>query len=262
MQLSGITIYPVKSCAGINLDRVSLDRFGPVGDRRWLVVDERGRFVSQRDIASMALIHVEQEQGGIRLSLGDSSIQVLIPGPDAPEVRVSVWEDSVRALLAGSVAGAWLSAQLGRTCRLVYMPENCQRLVDGLYARDGETVSFADGFPLLLISEASLEDLNSRLDNPVPMNRFRPNLVVSGCDSFAEDGWRRIRIGTVEFNVAKPCSRCAIPSIDQATAKRDGQINRVLASYRRVNGQVMFGQNLLYQRAGTLSLGDSVEVLE
>jgi len=155
-----------------------------------------------------------------------------------------------------------LSAQLGQPCRLVYMPDTCRRLVDGLYAREGETVSFADGFPLLLISQASLDDLNSRLDNPVPMNRFRPNLVVSGCDSFAEDGWRRIRIGDVEFDVAKPCSRCLIPSIDQATAHRDGQINRMLASYRRVNGQVMFGQNLLYQRAGTLSLGDSVEVLD
>ena len=262
MQLSGITIYPVKSCAGINLDCVTLDRFGPAGDRRWLVVDERGRFISQRDQAHMALIRVEQARGGIRLSLGDSSIDSAIPGTGAPELRVSIWNDSVRALLADSSAGEWLSAHLGRPCRLVYMPETCQRLVDGIYARDGETVSFADAFPLLLISRASLDDLNSRLDNPVPMNRFRPNLVVSGCDRFAEDGWRRIRIGDVGFDVAKPCSRCVIPSIDQATAQRDGQINRVLASYRRVNGQVMFGQNLLYQCAGTLSLGDSVEVLD
>jgi uncharacterized protein YcbX len=262
MQLSGITIYPVKSCAGVNLGCVTLDRFGPIGDRRWLVVDERGRFLSQRDEPRMALVRVEQVQGGIRLSSGDSSIQATIPGTDAPELRVSVWEDSVLALLADGSAAEWLSAQLGRPCRLVYMPDTCRRLVDRLYAREGETVSFADGFPLLLISQASLDDLNSRLDNPVPMNRFRPNLVVSGCDSFAEDGWRRIRIGDVEFDVAKPCSRCAIPSIDQATAQRDGQINRVLAGYRRVNGQVMFGQNLLYQCTGTLSLGDSVEVLD
>jgi uncharacterized protein YcbX len=262
MQLSGISIYPVKSCAGINLDSVTLDRFGPVGDRRWLVVDERGRFISQREQARMALVRVETVPGGIRLSLGDSSIQAAIPCGDAPELRVSVWADSVRALLADGHAGEWLSAQLGRCCQLVYMPDNCRRLVDGLYARDGETVSFADGFPLLLISQASLGDLNSRLDTPVPMNRFRPNLVVSDCEPFAEDTWRRIRVGDVEFKVAKPCSRCVIPSIDQATAKRDGQINRVLASYRRVNGQLMFGQNLLYQHTGTLSVGDSVEVLE
>lgn len=261
MQLSGITIYPVKSCAGINMDSVILDRFGPVGDRRWLVVDERGRFISQREQAHMALIRVEQVPGGIRLLFGGSSIDSAIPGIDAPEVRVSIWEDSVRAVLADSTAGEWLSAQLGQPCRLVYMPDTCRRLVDGLYARDSETVSFADGFPLLLISQASLDDLNGRLDHPVPMNRFRPNLVVSGCASFAEDDWRRIRIGNVEFDVAKPCSRCVIPSIDQSTAKRDVQISRVLASYRRVNGQVMFGQNLLYQHPGILSVGDLVEVL-
>jgi uncharacterized protein YcbX len=262
VQLSGITIYPVKSCAGINLDRVGLDRFGPVGDRRWLVVDERGRFLSQRDKARMALVQVEQVQGGIRLSLGDASTEVEIPGSYAPELRVSVWGDSVRALLADSGAGQWLSGQLGQPCRLVYMPDSCRRLVDGHFARDGESVSFADGFPLLLISQASLDDLNSRLDNPVPMNRFRPNLVVNGCEPFAEDGWRRIRIGDVDFDVAKPCSRCVIPSIDQATAQRDGQINRVLAAFRRFNGQIMFGQNLLYQRTGTLTLGDALEVLD
>ena len=261
MRLSGISIYPVKSCAGIALERVVLDHFGPAGDRRWLVVDERRRFVSQREQARLALIRVEQRPGGISLTASGDSIDVDIPPADAPEIRVTVWEDSVRALLADRDTADWLSAQLGLPCRLVYMPDNCQRLVDGRYASEGETVSFADGFPLLLISQASLNDLNSRLSNPVPMNRFRPNLVVSGCEPFAEDNWRRIRIGAVEFDVAKPCSRCVIPSIDQATAGRDPHINRVLARYRRVNGQIMFGQNLLYQRTGQLALGDSVEVL-
>lgn len=261
MHLSAITTYPVKSCAGIERSTVSLDRFGPSGDRRWLVIDENGRFVSQREQSRMALIQVEQLTEGIRLSLGEDDIVVSIPGADAGEVHVTVWEDRVRAHLADKHAGAWLSDRLGLPCRLVYMPDHCQRLVDGLFASEGETVSFADGFPLLLISQASLDDLNQRLDNPVPMNRFRPNLVVTGCDAFAEDEWQRIRIGGVEFDVAKPCSRCVIPSIDQATAERDRQINRVLASYRRVNGEIMFGQNLLYQQAGTLALGDAVEVL-
>ncbi len=261
MELSAITVYPVKSCAGIDLDRVSLDRFGPSGDRRWLVVDGRGRFVSQRDQARMALIRVEPLPGGIRLVLGESSVQVAVPAADARELRVTVWDSSVTARLADDSAGEWLSRQLGLPCRLVYMPDTSRRLVDGLYAQAGETVSFADGFPVLLISRASLDDLNGRLDRPVPMNRFRPNLVVSGCAPFAEDSWRRIRIGDVEFDVARPCSRCVVPSIDQATAERDPQINRVLAGYRRVNGQVMFGQNLLYQRPGVLAVGDAVEVL-
>lgn len=261
MQLSDITIYPVKSCAGIDLERVGLDRFGPGGDRRWLVVDRQGRFVSQREQPRMALIRVERLPDGIRLVAGESRVEVPVPCSDAPEIRVTIWQDSVRARLADDSAGAWLSEHLGLPCRLVHMPDSCRRLVDGLYARDGETVSFADGFPLLLISRASLEDLNSRLDNPVPMNRFRPNLVVSGCAPFAEDGWRRIRIGAVEFDVAKPCTRCVVPSIDQDTAQRDGQINRVLAGYRRVNGKVMFGQNLLYRGTGELAVGDAVEVL-
>ncbi|MEM6496660.1 MAG: MOSC N-terminal beta barrel domain-containing protein [Pseudomonadota bacterium] len=262
MKLTGIFIYPVKSCAGTDLEKVTLDRFGPAGDRRWLVVDERGRFISQREHAAMALIQVDPLRGGISLSTVDSNIEVAIPKPDAKEVRVTVWEDTVRSLLADASACDWLSEQLGRPCRLVYMPDNAQRLVDGIYARDGENVSFADGFPLLLISQASLDDLNSRLENPVPMNRFRPNLVVDGCESFAEDSWRRIRIGDVEFKVAKPCSRCAIPSIDQATAERDPQINRVLANYRRFDRQIMFGQNLLYQKQGSVAVGDAVEVLK
>lgn len=262
MQLSGITIYPVKSCAGLQLDTVVLDRFGPAGDRRWLVVDHSGRFLSQREQARMALIEVLPLDGGVALQLGGSRLQVAVPSVDAGEMRVRIWEDSVRARLADPAAGEWLSQQLGRPCRLVYMPDDCRRLVDGLYAREGETVSFADGFPLLLVSQASLDDLNGRLDRPVPMNRFRPNLVVQGCTPHAEDGWRRIRIGAVELEVAKPCARCAMPSIDQATGERDPQINRVLASYRRVNGQVLFGQNLLYRQGGQLALGDPVVVLE
>ena len=158
-------------------------------------------------------------------------------------------------------AAAWLSDRLGSACRLFYMPEDSVRLVDGLYAHNGETVSFADGFPILLISRASLDDLNGRLPSPVPMNRFRPNLVISGCAPFAEDDWKRIRIGDMVFDVAKPCSRCAIPSIVQETGERDPHINRALASYRRFDGKIYFGQNLLYQQPGRLQSGDQVEVL-
>ncbi len=261
MQLSGISIYPVKSCAGLDLPQVSLDRFGPEGDRRWLVTDPRGRFISQRECAEMALISALPVPAGLQLG-GSDGVEVPVPADGARERWVQVWEDRLMARDAGDGAAAWLSQRLGRDCRLFYMPDSARRRVDGLYAREGETVSFADGFPLLLISEASLEDLNGRLPQPVPMNRFRPNLVVSGAEPFAEDGWRRIRIGAVELQVAKPCSRCVIPSIDQATAQRDGSINRVLASYRRQQGQVYFGQNLLYRETGTLQLGDEVQVLE
>jgi MOSC domain-containing protein len=261
MQLSSITIYPVKSCAGVSLETVELDRFGPAGDRRWLVVDPAGRFLSQRELPAMALIHVEVLAGGIRLRCHGDHVDVRVPEPDRPVLSVRVWEDTVAVQNAGEDAARWLSQHLGVECALVYMPDSTHRRVDGAYAQDGETVGFADGFPLLLLSQASLDDLNSRLDTPVPMNRFRPNLVVTGCEPFAEDSWKCIRIGGIDFRVAKPCSRCVIPSIDQQTGQRDKQINRVLASYRRILGEVRFGQNLLYPSLGTVNVGDPVEVV-
>jgi len=261
MQLSEIHIYPVKSCAGLRLDRAKLDRFGPAGDRRWMVTGPGGGFITQRDVPQMALIRVTPGQGTLHLSLGDSSIEITQPGGEVPSRLVRVWEDQVAAHDAGDAAADWLSARLDRSCRLVFMPDDSVRMVDGAYATEGETVGFADGFPLLLIGQASLDELNRRLTAPVPMNRFRPNLVLAGSGPFAEDEWRRIRIGEVEFDLAKACSRCVVPSIIQETAGRDAQINRTLASFRRREGQIYFGQNLLYRGVGELRVGDSVEVL-
>ena len=226
-----------------------------------MVVSEGGGFVSQRETPAMALIRVEQTASGIRLAQGDSFIDVSEPDAGAAVRQVRIWEDRVSACDAGDDVAGWLSDYLGMTCRLVFMPGNSVRRVDGAWASAGETVGFADGFPLLLISEASLDDLNARLPSPVPMNRFRPNLVITGCDAFAEDGWRRIRIGTVTFDVVKPCARCVIPSIVQETAARDPDINRTLAGFRRREGQIFFGQNLLYQETGSVAVGDPLEVL-
>jgi uncharacterized protein YcbX len=259
--LSEITIYPVKSCAGIALSTVALDRFGPAGDRRWLVVDASGDFLSQRQLAAMALVATRWTAGELYLGSGESGLRIPVPGPSATRRPVQIWGETVAADDAGDEAAAWLSRALAVACRLVYMADETVRPVDTDYAAADETVSFADGFPLLLISQASLDDLNTRLAQPVPMNRFRPNLVVSGCEAYAEDRWQRIRIGAVEFDCAKPCSRCVMPSIDQASGQRDTRINRVLASYRRVDGKVYFGQNLLYQNPGRLQLGATVEVL-
>jgi uncharacterized protein YcbX len=262
MHLSGIYVYPVKSCAGLELAATDLDRFGPVGDRRWMVVGEGGDFITQRVEPRLALIRADPSGDGLQLQWGESRVRVDVPAAERPLRPVRIWSDTVGARDAGDAAAAWLSDRLGRSCRLVYMPDDAVRRVDGAYAGAGETVGFADGFPLLLISDASLADLNGRLPTPVPMNRFRPNLVVAGCEPFAEDGWKRVRIGAMTFVVAKPCSRCVIPSIVQESAQRDRHINRVLASYRRVNGQILFGQNLLYQQPGQLAVGDEVEVLE
>ncbi len=261
-RLKSIHLYPLKSARGIDLDSVELDRFGPRGDRRWMLVDESGRFVSQRESAEMTQLGVAPLAGGLRLSLGAEQIDVATP-ESMPLLDVDIWDDRVTARDAGAAVSTWLERVFGRPLRLVYMGDDCERRVDPGFARRGETVSFADGFPLLLISASALDELNSRLTQPVALDRFRPNLVVEGCEPHAEDGWRRIRIGPVEFQVAKPCARCAVPSLDQRTGEKHPEILRALASYRRgEDRQVYFGQNLLYAEVGTLSTGDTVEVLD
>lgn len=262
LELSEINLYPVKSCGGYSVPRVTLDRFGPSGDRRWMIVDPQGQFLSQRDHPQMALVQARLDGANV-LSLvhGEAQLQLAAPTASGARRQVQVWGDEVSALDAGDTAASWLSDRLQRACRLVYMPAESRRLVDTAYAADGQTVGFADAFPLLLISRASLDELNRRLPSPVPMNRFRPNLVVSGARPFAEDSWRRLRIGGLELAVVKPCARCVIPSIDQATARRDPTINRVLADFRRIDRQIMFGQNLLYSSFGELAVGQPVELL-
>ncbi|MEM8548783.1 MAG: MOSC N-terminal beta barrel domain-containing protein [Pseudomonadota bacterium] len=263
VKLVGLYRYPVKSLAGTAVELATLDRFGIGGDRRWMVVQPNGHFITQRDVRDMALIKAEaMGTQSLQLSRGGDQIAVAVPGVEAPRRNVTVWGDTVPAADAGDAAAHWLSDILDRACRLVYMPEDVVRPVDPAFADAGDSVSFADGYPLLLIGEASLADLNQRLPAPVPMNRFRPNLVVSGAGAFAEDGWRRLRIGDIEFDVAKPCSRCVIPSIVQEDASRDPHINRVLASYRRRDGQIYFGQNLLHRGHGELRVGADVEVLK
>jgi uncharacterized protein YcbX len=262
ISLSEITIYPVKSFAGISLDRVQLDRFGPVGDRRWMLVDESGIAITQRDQARLALVKTQLCDSHLDLQFGDDQIQVSTPDAQTIRRSVKVWDDQVTAVDAGDEAAHWLATRLELKCRLVYIPDDSVRLVDSNYATAGETVGFADAFPLLLISRASLDELNNRLEAPVPMNRFRPNLVVDGCAPFAEDSWKRIRVGQMEFEVAKPCDRCVIPSIDQATGEKDKNINRMLASFRRRDGKIYFGQNLLYRGTGILHLSSPVEVIK
>lgn len=266
LQISELSVYPVKSLAGVSVERAALTPFGLAGDRRWMLVDDQGLFITQRDHPHLARCKAQSGRDSLTLQWNDATLTVPIPDGTASTRAVEVWGDGVAALDAGNDAAQWCQQYLQLPCRLVYMPETAQRLADPEYARPGQRVSFADGFPLLLISHASLDELNRRLPEPVPMNRFRPNIVVSGCQPFAEDEWRRIQIGDQVFSVAKPCSRCVMPSIDQATGARDRDINRVLASFRRWEGQIWFGQNLSYdiQRDTTteIATGQSVRVLD
>ncbi len=260
--VTGLYVYPVKSCRGIALEQATLDARGIVHDREWLVVDDASRFLTQREVPRLALI---------RPTLADDALHLEAPG--LPPLRlpyggggavraVTIWRDTCPALDQGDAAAAWLSDFLGHRCRLVRFADDHVRHVNPAYARsERDQVAFADGYPLLLISEASLQDLNRRLPEPLPMNRFRPNIVVRGCAPYAEDEWDTLRIGEVLAYGVKPCPRCAIPMTDQETARRGKEPLRTLATYRDSDLGILFGQNVIHAAPGVLRVGDAVEVL-
>lgn len=264
--LSSICIYPLKSAAGITPDAAVVERRGLAGDRRWMLVDGDGTFLSQRSHPRLALIRVEGTAEGLRLSAPNCPpLDVPVPGPEAARQTVTVWGDAVEAALAPAEAHAWCAGHLNADVRLVYMPASSRRSVDAAYAvHDDDIVSLADGYPLLLTSTASLAALNDRLDAPLPMDRFRPNVVVDGADAWAEDAWRRLRIGEVVLRAVKPCGRCAVTTVDQQTAVRGKEPLKTLAAFRRGadTGQVYFGWNLIPETTGRIRVGDAVEVLE
>lgn len=260
--ISALHIYPVKSCKGLSLNEMTIEAKGPQGDRRRMVVDAEGRFLTQRKFPKMALIEAHVDSKGLQLLLPGSDpihIPLLTQGR---MIEVEVWKDRVQAVDQGDAIGQALSAFLETECRLVYIDDRTIRKVDPRYAtHEMDQVSFADGFPFLLISEASLADLNSRLKDPVPMERFRPNLVVTGCEPYAEDRWKKIRIGNITFSIVKPCSRCVITTVDQDSGIKGIEPLQTLATYRKAEKGIMFGQNAIHHHSGVLRLGDPVEVV-
>ena len=262
IKLAAIYRYPVKSLRGEAFGALDIGSRGFLYDRHWMVVDDDGRFLTQRQLPRMALVTTTVlDQGRLRLQAPDMPELVIEPGGN-DDIRVTIWHDQVDAALADPQASDWLSRFLQRPCRLVVMPEQTTRAVNPDYAAAQDQVGFADGFPFLLISQGSLDDLNARLEQAVPMQRFRPNLVVEGCEPYAEDGWRRVRIGELTFRVAKPCSRCIIPTIDIDTATRSPEPLRTLMSYRKRDNKIYFGQNLIHDGPGRLEVDMPVEVLE
>lgn len=272
--LSALHVYPVKSIRGTAPGEAAVEPWGLAGDRRWMLVDDHGRFVSQRRLPRLALVGATPlGGGGLRVeSSGWEPLTVAAPEPGRTR-RVRVWRDEVEVVPADPAAGEWFSAFLGTEVRMVYLDDPAlRRPVDPRYAREGETVSLADGFPLLVTASASLTALNALVaagdhpgEGPLPMDRFRPNLVVDGTEPWAEDGWRRLRVGPVVFRVAKPCARCVITTTDQQTGARGTEPLRALGGYRphRPFGKdLVFGQNLVPENLGTLRVGDPVAVLD
>ncbi len=263
-RVSGVFIYPVKGAAGIPLDAAELDELGFRHDRRWMFVDEAGTFISQRTRPRLALIRPALSGDALVLRApGRTDLRLPLGDPPLGQLEARVWEADVPAAAAGAEADAWISDFLGEPARIVRLAREADRHVDPKYARrTTDRVAFVDGYPCLLISQGSLDGLNRRLAQPVPMNRFRPNLVIAGTEPHAEDGWRRIRVGEAILHLVKPCGRCTVTTVDQASGQPGEEPLRTLSTYRKVGSKVNFGQNCIHEAPARVAVGDVVEVLE
>ncbi|QNE40257.1 MOSC domain-containing protein [Hymenobacter sp. NBH84] len=268
LTLSDIYIYPVKSLGGIRLTEAAVGMRGLQYDRRWLIVDARNQFMTQRQIATMALLDVAPAFNGFLLTHRQHPdlLPLYIPFEADREktLFVTIWDDMVFAWRGTPAADEWLTEALGQECRLVYMSEMVRREVEPDKPElnpAGTLVSFADGYPYLLIGQAALDDLNERLTTPVLMDRFRPNLVFTGGAPFDEDTWADFRVGDIAFRAVRACGRCVVTTIDQQTAQKNPETLSTLASYRTVGRKVMFGQNVTASGQGTIRVGDPLTVL-
>ncbi len=264
--LAALYRYPLKSAIGQSLQQSPVDGLGLFGDRRWMLVDaQSGRFLSQRADPRLGQLGTQVvEDAGLRLSAAGYP-DLNVPIPESGELRgVTLWNDSFRVPDAGEAAARWVSDFVGKPTRLVYVPVERARTVSAGYGEGGDKVAFADGFPLLLIGQGSLDDLCARVGRTLEMARFRPNLVVRDSAAFAEDGWKRIRIGSLDFRVLKPCARCILTTLDPQTGERsaDREPLATLKRYRQQDGHAMFGQNLVCDGAGVLEVGMPITVLE
>jgi len=263
--LRSIFTHPIKACGALNHTQIELDSFGLIGDRRWMIVDSEGVFLSQREQPVLARIRPAFEGNGLRLSApGMPEIHVTAEPVIRAVRKVVVWDDTCDAWDEGDDVAQWFSDYLHVSVRLVRMAATFARQVDTRYTREGAQTTFTDGFPVLIVSEASLDALNRRLTargcDPVPVTRFRPNLVIGGCDAFAEDTWHTVQIGSVTLDVVKPCARCVVTTVDQATGTVPDVAEPLatLNTFRKQGSKVMFAQNAIHRAPGRLSVGNEV----
>ncbi|TCD28927.1 MOSC domain-containing protein [Pedobacter psychrodurus] len=263
--LSEINIYPIKSLGGIRLEKAQLEEKGLQYDRRWMLVDEEGIFITQRKHFELALLQVNISDGKLTVSHKTSpeqSISFSLDEDTGEQISVVIWNDTATALEVNKSVNDWFSDFLKFKVKLVKMPLTEKRLVDRDYALNEEVVSFADGYPCLIIGQSSLDGLNEKLTEPIFMDRFRPNFVFTGGEPHVEDNFQNFQIGEVLFSAVKPCARCVLITIDQQTGEKGQEPLRTLAGYRTVGKKIMFGQNLLHQHTGIISVGDELRVID
>ncbi len=264
-----LRIYPVKSLGGVSVTEAVVEEKGFRHDRRYMLVSPNGIFITQRSNHTMALIDVATTDTTIRVwhrHAPDNVFELpLEPAvtPSSASINVTIWDShDVPATTLSREADDWFSQLLGQACHLVFMPETTRRLIDTKYARNAEAVSFADGYPYLIIGQHSLDDLNSRLAEPITMTRFRPNIIVDGAPAYDEDTWKRFQLGSIPFYGPKPCARCILTTIDPATGESGKEPLRTLTQYRRWNNKILFGQNAIATQTGTLRVGDELTIHE
>jgi MOSC domain-containing protein len=268
LALTSLHIYPVKGLKAIDLARARCGERGLEHDRRWMVVDADGVFISQRSVPRMATVWTDLDDRALTLSAPDrDSVEVPLAPDGGDRLRVQVWSSTCDALAASREADAWLSEYLETPCRLVYMPDSTRRMSNPRFGGEGKLVGFADGYAYLVTTQASLAELNRRLAargaREVPMNRFRPNFVVSGGNAFDEDHWGRIRIGEAILRAVKPCGRCQVTTTDQTTGEVTGpEPLATLTAFRDSELGARFGMNLVTERGGAVHVGEAIEVID
>jgi uncharacterized protein len=264
LTINELFIYPVKSLGGISVPSVSINERGILYDRYWMLVDDNDQFISQRELPTLALLQPSFTNDGILVKhkQNHSSFLISYLTESNDIINVQIWSDRCKALHVSNEADKWFSDILSFSCKLVYMPGDMKRKVDTRYAKNNELTSFTDGFPLLLIGQSSLDDLNSRLTENLPMNRFRPNMVFTGGEPFEEDVLEHFKISEINFYGVKLCARCVIITTNQDTAERAKEPLKTLATYRTRGNNIYFGQNLLYRGKGIIQVGDEIEVIK
>jgi MOSC domain-containing protein len=261
--VSQLFIYPIKSLGGIAVASAIVTDRGFQYDRRWMLVDSDNCFMTQRDFPEMALLQVCLADAGLRVQHKIKRSET-VHVPETPQINeiatVQIWEDQCKAVFVGKEFDEWFSDMLSFKCRLVYMPDSSLRRVDMQYAFNTELTSFSDGYPFLIIGQSSLDDLNARLAEPLPIDRFRPNIVFTGAEPFAEDRMEHFSINNIQFYGVKLCARCAITTVDQDSAVRLKEPLKTLAAYRQWNNNIYFGQNLLHQGTGEIKIDDIMAI--
>lgn len=260
-RVTELWIYPVKSLGGIRISSASVREKGLRHDRRWMLIDEQGKFLTQRNMPGMALFSMALDDELLVVSHQGDQLELPMTWGAGTSVSARIWNDTVTVTEAPAQYHHWFSDRLGLTCRLVSFPEEQPRLIDPAFRPAHENVSLADGYPILVIGQASLDDLNARLEQPVPMNRFRPNVVFAGGDPYEEDNWKNFRVGSNRMLGVKPCGRCVLTTVDQETGIAGKEPLLTLSRYRRMNDRICFGQNVIPRDYHEIHEGDEI-VLE